>query len=235
MPHIRNLILFLTIIIFFCFSAYKAYAQYPGMAAFRAQQSRQFMNQQMNMQMQMNMNRNWRRQAGQGDGYIVTFKVGERKTIKSYMYMDTVLHKNFLVYVDKKFPKSDSVHRFQKVYPEQTLNISALVTDELGDEEAKYGIPTDTGWTIKVMVGVINVYAKSGNYLTVVSTPVFGAQKLDFAVAEIIGIQFNGGPIEKLSKDKVLKMVADNAKATQFVEEKGLYEAIRKYNHDASR
>jgi len=235
MPHIRNTILFFTIVILSGFSAHKAYAQYPGMAAVRAQQSQQFMNQQMRMMMQMNMNRNWRRNAGQGEGYVVTLKGGETKKIKSYMYLDTALHTNFLVYVDKKFPKSDSAHRFQKIYPDQTLNITALVTDDEGGEEAKYGLPTDSGWTVKVITGAINIYAKSGNYLTVVGTPMFGSPKLDFASAEIIGVQLNDGTIEKLSKENVLKMVAGNAKATEYVEKKGLYEAVKRYNHDAEK
>lgn len=235
MPHIRNIILFFTIIILSSFSAYKAYAQYPGMAAVRAQQNQQFMNMQMNMQMQMNMNRNWRKNAGQGQGYIVILKDGDIKKIKSYMYLDTVLHKNFLVFVDKKFPKSDTLHRFQKIYPDQTSNITALIPDNQGYEETRPGLPTDSGWTIKVITGAITVYAKSGTYLTVVGTPAFGAPKMDFVSAEIIGIQLNDGPIEKLSKDNVLKIVTGNSKATEYVEKKGLYEAVKKYNHDAEK
>jgi hypothetical protein len=233
MPHTRNIIFFFTIIILSGCSAYKAYAQYSGMAAIHAQQNQRFMNQQMRTMMQMSMNRNWRKNAGQGQGYVVTFKDGARKTIKSNMYLDTILHKNFLVYVDKKFPKSDTAHRFQKIYPDQTLNISALVTNDQGIEEAKKGLPTDSGWTVKVITGAINIYAKSGTYLNVVGTPLFAAPKLDFASTEIIGIQLSDGAIEKLSKENVLKIVAGNPKATEYVEKKGLYEAVKKYNQDA--
>jgi len=235
MQHVRKILIILAIATLFIFSPGKSWAQYPGMAAFRAQQSQQFMNQQMRMQMQMNMNRNWRKNAGQGEGYIVTLKDSAKKTVKSFMYLDTVLHKNFLVYVDKKFPKSDSAHRFQKIYPDQTLNIAALITDDQGVEEAKYGLPTDSGWVVKVINGAINVYAKSGSYLTIVSTPVFGAPKLDFVASEMIGIQLNDGPIEKLTKENVSKIVADNAKASEYIEKKGLYEAVRKYNHDTAK
>lgn len=183
----------------------------------------------------MNLNRNWRKNAGQGQGYIVVLKDGEMKKIKSYMYLDTVLHMNFLVFIDKKFPKSDTMHRFQKIYPGQTSNITALITDNEGYEETRSGLPTDSGWTIKVMTGAINIYAKSGNYLTVVGTPVFGSPKMDFASAEIIGIQLNDGPIQKLSKENVLKIIAGNTKATEYVEKKGLYEAVRRYNNDAEK
>ncbi|MDN3584238.1 hypothetical protein [Mucilaginibacter flavus] len=234
MPNARSTILFFTIIILSGLSAYNAYAQYPGMAAFRAQQNQQLMTQQMQL-MQMNMYGNWRKNAGQGQGYIVTLKDGQRKTIKSYMFLDTVLHKNFLVFVDKKFPKADSAHRFQKIYPDQTSNIAALVTDAQGNEEAKYGLPSDSGWTVKVMTGAINIYAKSGNYLKVVSFPAFSAPKMGFVDAEIIGIQLNDGPIEKLSKENVLKIVTGNAKATEYVEKKGLYEAVKRYNNDAEK
>eukprot|EP01037_Dinobryon_pediforme_P000858 gene858-863_t len=54
-------------------------------------------------------------------------------------------------------------------------------------DEEKFGLPTDSGWTIKVVTGAIRIYAKSGNYLAVVGTPVFGSPKLDFASVEIIG------------------------------------------------
>ena len=234
MPRIHKPLLFFAIAILFCFSAHKLYAQYPGMAAVRAMQNQQFLNQ-MQMQMQTNMLRNWRKNAGQGLGYYVRLKGGENKMIKSNMYLDSVLHKNFLVYVDKKFPKSDTTHQLQKIYPDQTLSISALVTDEYGAEEVRYGLPTDSGWTVKVITGSINIYAKSGNYLTVVSTPAFGSPKMDFAAAEIIGIQLNDGPIEKLSKENVLKIIVDNPKATEYLEKKGLYEAVKKYNRDTKK
>lgn len=233
MPHIRNILFFFTIIILSGFSAFKAQAQYPGMSAVYARHNQQVMNQQMQMRMQMNLNRNWRKNAGQGQGYIVTLKDGEKKSFKSNMYLDTVLHKNFLVFVDKKFKRSDSTNRFRKIYPDQTLSITALVTNDQGEEEAKQGLPTDTCWTVKVITGAINIYAKSGTYLNVVGTPLFAAPKLDFASAEIIGIQATDGAIEKLSKENVLRIVADNPKATEYVEKKGLYEAVKKYNQDA--
>ncbi len=235
MPNARSTIFFFTIIILSGLSTYDAYAQYPGMAAFRAQQNQQFMTQQMNMQMQMNLSRNWRKNAGQGLGYVVALKNGDVKKIKSFMYLDTVLHKNFLVFVDKKFPKSDTIHRFQKIYPDQTSYITAMVTDNQGYEDTRAGMPTDSGWSIKVVRGAINIYAKSGSYLTVVGTPVFGAPKMDFDAAEIIGIQLNDGPVEKLSKENVLKIVTGNTKATEYVEKKGLYEAVKRYNNDAEK
>lgn len=101
-----------TCLLFILF-ANNSFAQYPGMGAFRAQQSQQFMNQQMQMQMNM-QSFNWRASAGKGDKYKVTFKDSSVKELVSFMYKDTIQHKNFLVFVDKKFKKSDSLHRYQK-------------------------------------------------------------------------------------------------------------------------
>lgn len=227
--------LFYSFLSLFVFLSKKSFAQYPGMAAVRAQQSQQFMNQQMQMQMNMNINRNWRKTAGQGSEYIVTLKDSTRKTVTSYMYRDSATHKSYLVFVDKKYKKTDTANRFQKIYPDQTLNITAIVIDEQGADEAKYGLPTDSCWMVKVMSGPINVYAKSGNYLAVVSTPLIGNPKLDFAPTEVLGIQFNDGPIQKLSKENISKMIADNAKATELADKKGLYEAVKRYNHDAEK
>jgi hypothetical protein len=78
------------------------------MGAFRAQQSRQFVNQQLQTQSMMH---NFSTNAGNGTPYTVTFKDTSTKRVVSYMYSDTVLHKKFLVFVDKKFKRSDSVHR----------------------------------------------------------------------------------------------------------------------------
>lgn len=232
MPNIRSLVFFSTIIILSCFSAFETLAQYsPGVQAALAQHHQQIMNQQMRTMMFMNMNRNWGKYAGQGDEYIVKLKNGERKTFTSNMYLDTVLHKNFLVFVNKKFKKSDSANRFQKIYPDQTSAIGLVV--DFNVEDPRIGLPTDSGWSIKVIKGAINIYAKSGNYLNVVSVPTFGSPKMDFAASEIIGIQLNNGTIEELSKENVLKIVAGNARATAFVEKKGLYEAVKKYNLDA--
>jgi hypothetical protein len=50
------------------------------MALSRAQQSRQFAAQQMPMQMAMMANLNWRRNAGQGGSYYVTFKDSTKKS-----------------------------------------------------------------------------------------------------------------------------------------------------------
>jgi hypothetical protein len=195
-----------------------------------SQLNKQDMNQRMQMQMQQMANMNWRQNAGKGGSYYVTFKDSSRKQVVSYMYYDTVHRKSFLLFVNKKFPKSDSAHRLQKIYPAQTLNLA------FGEEErAKYGLPTDTGWTFKVISGAITVYAKNMDYTVITGTPAFSAPTLGFVPSAIIGIQLNDGPLEKLTKENVLKMVSQDAKAAALLEKKGSYEAVAKYNKDIEK
>lgn len=219
----------LTLVLLFFYSL-QASAQYPGMAAFRAQQSRQFANQQMQTQMQMMANMNWRRNVGQGDSYYVTFKDSTQKKVVSYMYYDSVQRKNYLVFVDKKFPKSDSAHRFQKIYPAQTLSLSYGTY-----EWVKYGFPSDSGWTFKVVTGAISVYAKGMYYSEITKTPLLSSEVSDFLPAAIIGIQLNNGPVEKLTKEKVSKMISQDAKAVALLEKRGMYNAVERYNKDAEK
>lgn len=203
------------------FYSLNASAQFPGMAAVRAQQNQQFMNQQMQTQMQMLMNMNWRQNAGKGDTYMITFKDSSVKKVVSWMYTDTILHKNFLVLVDKKFSKSDSVHRTQKIYSDQTQYISTIA-DYQSNREI-YGIPTDSCWMFKVMSGPINVYSKY-----------FNEFENDFHNA-VIAIQLNDGPIVKYSVDALKQMVGQNADALAYIEKENYYKAIKKYNHDVEK
>ena len=203
------------------FYSLNASAQFPGMAAVRAQQNQQFMNQQMQMQLQTLMNMNWKQNAGKGDTYMITFKDSSVKKVVSWMYTDTILHKNFLVLIDKKFPKSDSVHRTQRIYSDQT-NFISTIADHLSNREI-YGIPTDSCWMFKVMSGPINVYSRY-----------FNEFEYDFHNA-VIAIQLNDGPIVKYSVDALKQMVGQNADALAYIEKKNYYKAIKKYNEDIEK
>ena len=185
---------------------------------------------QMQMQMQMSMNRNWKSYAGEGGRYTLTLKDSTTTNVTSYMFHDSVLRKNFLVYEDDEFAASDSVHHFKKIYPDQTINITALTYDDMGGDVPNYGVPTDTGWIFRVIVGPITVYAKSAEYLMLTDE-----NKLDFASSEIIGIRNNDGPIEKLSKESLLKIIATDPKAVKLLDKKRMYEAVKKYNKDSEK
>ena len=220
--------------IFICiFFIENSFAQPRGMTMSQVNQQtgRWAMNQQIQFMTQMQMaNMNWRQFAGRGEKYYVTFKDSTTKQIASFMYYDTLQRKNFLVMVNKKFPKSDSVHRIQTIYPYQTLNLS------FGEEKwKKNGIPTDSGWTFKVVTGAIKVYAKSMDYYMITKTPAFSAEIPDFVPSAIIGIQLNDGSMEILTKETVLKMVSLDVKAVELLEKDGMYMAIARYNRDVEK
>ena len=230
MQYLRKIVYISLLSIFCVFFTKNSFAQYPGMGAFRAQQSRQFVNQQMQQQMMMN-GMNWRANAGDGTIYMVKFKDTSTKKVVSYMYSDTILHKNFLVYVDKKFKRSDTLHRYQKIYPDQTSYIST-VTDRSSNQET-YGVPTDSCWMFKVIDGPLKVYAKSLDYLNV--KVVMFISDNEFEPSAIVGIQLNDGPIEKYTKENLIKMVGPNADALQYIENKKYYKAVKTYNHNAEK
>ena len=202
------------------FSTKNSFAQYPGMGAFRAQQSQQFVNQQMQMQMQMNSIA----LAGQGDIYEVTFKDSSVKKVTSYFYTDTILNKEYLLFVDKKFPKSDSIHRYKKIYPEQTLYISTI-RDNASKVET-YGVPKDSCWMFKVVNGAINVYAK---YYEVYDS------QFNYPRA-IIAIQLgDDGPMINYNIINLKQMVAQDSEALDCIENKKYHKAIKVYNRNAKK
>jgi hypothetical protein len=203
----------------------KSYAQYPGMRAFRAQQTMQMANQQMQMQM---MNTNWRRTVGTGDKYTVVFKDSSIKKFVSLMYTDTILHKNFLVFVDKNFPKSDTAHRNQKIYSDQTRSISTDDHDVWGN--IQNGTPNDSCWTFKVISGPLTVYARTAGYLLPT-----GPYSNDFDLSAVTGLQLNSGPIEKYSQENLEKMVGQNKDALNDIKKKKYYKAVKRYNRHAEK
>jgi len=223
-----------SIAIAFVFFSLQSFAQPRGMTMNQVyrQVDRQTNNANQRFQMQMSMNGNWRIGASEAEPYIVTLKDSIRKNLVSHMYHDTVLRKDFLVYVDDNFPTSDSTNHFKKIYPDQTLSITASQFDNFGAEVPLYGASTDTGWIFRVINGPITVYARSAGYLVPVGENLTGVPKMDFDLSEIIGIQTKDAPIEKLTKESLQKIIAGDAKAVKVLEKKGLYEAIKRYNDD---
>lgn len=161
--------------------------------------------------------------------YQVTFRDSSIKEVLSYMYTDTISHQSYLAFEDKKFPKSDTLHRNQKIYANQTLYISTI-TDFDSKTEA-YGVPTDSCWMFKVMDGPISVYAKSWYYLTLAAN----GNEAEFDRWEIVGIQLNDGPIVKLTDDNLKQMVGQDTNALESLEKKKYYKAVKKYNRHAEK
>jgi hypothetical protein len=207
------------------FSAKNSLAQFPGMNRVYSNMARQNANQQMRMQMQMNTN--WRFGAGKGTTYQVTFKDSSVKQVVSFMYTDTVLHKNFIVFVDKKFPKSDTVHRNQKIYTDQTLYIST--NRDIQSDKPIYGMPNDSCWMFTVIGGPLTVYARSMDYLITLSTFV---PSDELNIPTIIGIQLNDGLILPFNADNLKNMVGQNARALELIADKKYLRAIKRYNKD---
>jgi hypothetical protein len=171
---------------------------------------------------------NWNKASGRHK-YQITFKDNSVKETVSYMYTDTILHKSFLLFEDKKVPRRDTEHRYQRIYADQTLYISTIIDPDANTEV--YGVPSDTCWAFKVISGPISVYAKSFNYLT----PGKNQNENEFDIPEIVGIQLNDGPIVKLTDDNLKQMVSQDSNALEALEKKKYYKTVKKYNRHAEK
>jgi hypothetical protein len=171
---------------------------------------------------------NWNKASGKHK-YQVTLKDSSVKETLSYMYTDTISHKSFLLFEDKKVPKSDTAHHYQMIYTDQTLYISTIV--DLDANTEVYGVPNDTCWAFKVISGPISVYAKSFNYLTLAKN----LNENEFDIPEIVGVQLNDGPIVKLTHDNLKQMIGQDTNALETLEEKKYYKAVKKYNRHAEK
>jgi hypothetical protein len=214
---------------FFCSSLF---AQYPGMGAFRAQQNMQFAQQQMFMQ--MNMMNYGDRNYNPKYTFIVTMKDSTKMTFDSQILNDTILKKNYLLLVDKRFKRSDT-NRFKKIYPSQTISIArdiatSAVSVHTNTEEPQpvylVGNATDSCWTFKVITGAITAYSSLSelpdDYL--------------FKPFAITAIQLNNGPIVKYTEDNLKQMIGqDDLDALEYIQKKNYFKAIKRYNKDAEK
>jgi len=207
------------------------FAQYPGMAAFRAQQSMQFANQQMMMQMRM-LNGNY------GDynpayTFVVEMKDGSKKEFDSKIYHDTVLKKNYLLLVDKNYKRSDT-NRYKKIYPSQTVSIARNIAAPANLIHKNAVIPkpvyfagqaADSCWMFKVISGPITAYS-------------YMSQQEDdqiFNPYTIVAIQLNDGLIVKYTEENLKQMVGEDINALVAIKDKNYYKAIKKYNKDIEK
>ncbi|MDB5026273.1 MAG: hypothetical protein JWP78_4028 [Mucilaginibacter sp.] len=149
--------------------------------------------------------------------FEILFKDSTRKKTYSNIYFDTILRKSYLILEDKSFSKSDTAHRNQKIYPDQTLKISRI---NFSDKVIN-GIANDSCWMFKVLPGSINVYS----YLSEENGPTFNAWT-------IIGIQQNDGPIIKYNPENLKQMVAQDSEALEKAQNKQYYMVIKIYNRN---
>ena len=162
--------------------------------------------------------------------YQVTFKDSTVKEVFSMMHVDPISHKNYLVFIDRNFSKSDSIHRNQKIYPDQTIYIST--NRDIQSDKPIYGIPNDSCWMFPVIGGRLTVYARSMNYLKPVSGFVDSNELYE---SNITGIQLNDGPILEYNADNLKNMIEKNAKALELISDRKYFRAIRKYNKDSEK
>ena len=150
--------------------------------------------------------------------FQVKFKDSSVKVISSQIYDDTVLHKKYLLFVDKSYPKSDSAHRFIKIYPEQTVYILRdKARGDGNDHEFVIGMPNDSCWMFKVKPGHINIYS----YLS---------EDYFFVPVTITGIQLNDGPILQFNEENLTKLIGDDSIALKAISKKKYLDAVKIYN-----
>ncbi len=226
--------LFSILILFlFLFCTNNLFAQYPGMGAFRAQQSQQFINHQTQMMNNLRLMTNSRYSSYQELEYQVQYKDSAIKKVTSYMFYDTLTKKSFLIYVNKKFPKSDTLHRYEKIYPENTLKILAPITLERYGEKIEVnieGMANDTCWVFKVLAGSISLHGKSTDYLFYYNSQF--SFEAEIIPSLIVGIQLKDGPILKYNLENLTNFMADNQKCLKLLQNKKFFKAINRYNAD---
>jgi len=217
-PKLRPVLLVLSILLFY---SLHAFAQYPGMAAFRAQQNQQFINQQMQMTMQMLNMRGVVVNTPEEFDFQVTMLDSTKKEITSAIYTDSIAKAHFIVWIDKKYKKSDT-NRYKKIYPSQTRGLVCILipTDGFHKGPAMYlhGKITDSCWMFKTITGRINAYSAVPNNLGPLDP------------TTIVGIQLNNGPILPFNELNLRAMVALDPKAIELTSEKKYVRAIKKYN-----
>lgn len=204
----------------------RSFAQPRGMTMNQvySQVNKQTMNQQMQMNMQMQMlSLNNAGSYNPNYTYDVTMTDGTMLQVTSRILSDTTLKKTYLLIVDKRFKKSDTTHRFQRIYPFQTKIISRI--DDTPGAPAITGLPTDSCWMFKIISGAINVYS----LLSVED------DEQIFDPSSIVGIQLNDGPIVKYNADNLKPMVGQDTKALELIGDKNLYRAIKRFNRDAKK
>jgi len=152
--------------------------------------------------------------------YLVVFKDNTRKTVRSSIHTDTMLRTNYLIFVDKSFPRSDSIHRNKRIYPGDTRFI--FRTDAGNGVGA--GIPRDSCW----MFPVISDHLKAYSYLS-------EQESVFFEPSTIVGLQLNDGPIVGCTMENLKQIISSDPSAVKEFDKKNYYMAIYRFNTDAAK
>jgi hypothetical protein len=231
--HLKTLFILLLANIL-CFLTGSLSAQPPQ---FQSQLNTMRFNNQMDLQnrmmMQMNMMNYRDRNFNPSYTFVVTMKDSSKMVFDSQILNDTILKKNYVLFVDKKFKRSDS-NRYRKIYPSQTIKIDRRGYDiaTVGNRQTvvrqnvyNTGNATDSCWVFKVLSGPISAYSSLSE--------MFGDAL--FKPFAMVAIQLNDGPIVKYTLENLKQMVEQNADAMKSIEEKDYYKAIKDYNKAATK
>jgi len=183
------------------------------MAAANRMVSQQMMNMSMTQMMNMNMNNMFKYANNQKYKFKVVMKDSSVLEVKSKIYVDTALHKSYLIYDDKSI-QGDKKERQKKIYSTNTRNISRT---EAGENYV--GIATDSCWLFKVMSGPINAYSPL-------------SETFNLKSFYLRAFQVGDGPIQKLDSAGLAPIVMKSPKALKAFQKKDYYKAIDKYNND---
>ena len=156
--------------------------------------------------------------------FVVTMKDGSKKTVKSKIYSDNKALKTYLLFEDKKLPKSDS-NRMQKIYSSQTLSIERdLGNLDVGEGTMK-GLATDSCWMFKVISGPLNAYS----FLSLQD------DGQTFNPSSLVGVQKgDNGPIVPLDTKNMAQLVDMRDDILEYIKNGQYYKAIKKYNGDTT-
>lgn len=145
-----------------------------------------------------------------------------KKEVKSAIYTDAITYKRFIVWIDKRFKRSDT-NRYKKIFPSQTLSLNHIISAPDDDNPGKSDPAkiTDSCWMFKELSGAINLYTDMAyNYS--------GGGFQD----TYVGIQLNNGSILPFNEANLKNMVGQNAKALELIADKKYLKAIKRYNSD---
>lgn len=215
-----NKIILKTLLIFaFSLVLKTAKAQVP--AAYQGSYNRMMSQQTMNManmnMMNMMMNRNWLNNANYLNNPVYNFKVegldNSIRTIRSKIYTDTLLHKTYLLTINKKVSKN-TAGRETRTYVNETKSISR---ENAYDATVNRGFATDSCWQFKIINGKINVYS-------------FLSETIGISTYNLCAFQLGDGPIQTLNPKELEKIISANEKAKKAFDKKDYYKAILIYN-----
>jgi len=215
------------LIVLFALLSNTSFAQYPGMAQVYRNINAQFTRQMMNM------NRTYmygNAQVNQEYDFLVKMKDSSKRTVSSIIYNDTIKHKNYLLFVDKRYKRSDSAHRFIKIYADETISIARNISPPgPGSFRPNYipppptwytGISADSCWMFKGESGQISAYSSLSDYSE------------DDA---IVGLQLGNGSIIKYNHDNLKNMISADTDAMEAFDKKKYYKAIKRFNSSAEK